>query len=445
MNKTELKEKWSKYTDTSLLVDQFRALYKANGHANSIHGVCTILDEYFTQKSPMIDMFMASNNYIGNMRIAVQKEFDRRISDTEIRNFFYDIRGKLNVDKLLEFVDADGKCFKDYLYTGKSAFSINNPPNTETQTARKKNLDKFVRSNFATVESDKKRNNFLEYMSAFRYVPYSNLQDDICVDRKNGAPMLRKGTKTSRAFNTVCQYYGVDKLNPTVVESTDENGVTTERTVYPYNKVFAEYSDLVSNLTRKMWFVISLNPLDYLTMSNGVSWHSCHSLGSTGCYKGGTLSYMLDKTSIITYVVQDLATPLHEVPKFYRQMFHYDNNMFMQNRLYPQGNDGATDLYDKFRGFMSEEFGNLLHINGEWTVRVGARVCKEHASSTGAHYKDYHSNDSCAVFYPSSSNESVKNHIIRIGHAGICAKCGKPYTMTGKLSHDSYDSECTTE
>ena len=33
--------------------------------------------------------------------------------------------------------------------------------------------------------------------------------------------------------------------------------------------------------------------------------------------------------------------------KIYRNMFHYNNGFLVQGRIYPQGNDGATDLYKK--------------------------------------------------------------------------------------------------
>ncbi len=444
MNKVQLKAKWSKYTNTDVLVDQVRELLRENNHSNSIHGVCVMIDEYFTQNAPMIEMFMTSKNYIGDMRIAIQKEFDRKISNNELNSFFYNIDEKLDIRQILKFVDADGKRYQDYLYTGKNLFSLSNLPNANDQTQQKKKLNQFEYGTLATVESYQKYTEFMDYMYEFSCHPYSKLSRDIHMNVTKDAPLLRKGTKTSRAFNAVCQHYGVDKFNPTVVESTDENGNVTKRTVYPYNKIFAEYSDLVSDLTRKMWFIISLNPLDYLTMSNGVSWHSCHNLGPSGCYKGGTLSYMLDKTSIITYVVSELGNPLHETPKFYRQMFHYDNNLFMQNRLYPQGNDGATDLYEKFRGFIIEEFADLLHIDGEWDVEIGPNACVNHTNSIGAHYKDYHGNRSCAVFYPIVSKNRIVDHVINIGHAGICPKCGKPYTCASRLSHDTNDRECTT-
>ena len=441
MKKSDLKAKWSKYCDTDELVDEMRDQLKTSGHPNSVHGICKLLDEYFTNNEENIKLFMTSKNYIGNMRIAIAKEFERKISAYEVEVFFRDIKEKLFLDHLLQYEDANGKTIEDYLLNGRNVYTLSDLPNAEEQTARMKNINKFDLGLKATKESADIYYTVNDYMYEFQYRPYATLQHDVKPIRDN-AILLKKGTKTSRAFNEMCAHYGVDKLNPqTVIE--DRNGERVTRTIYPYNKVFATYSDLVSNLARKMYFVISLNPLDYLNMSNGVSWKSCHNIVD-GCYKGGTLSYMLDSTSMVTFVVSDLSGNIHETPRHYRQMFHYDNGMFMQNRLYPQGNDGATNLYDKFRGFVIEEFAALLKTNDEWDVETGANKCSPHVHKEGAHYEDYRHNNSCNIFYPHSKKNTIYDYVMTVGHAGICAKCGKEYTASGRLSHNIYD-ECVIE
>ena len=441
MTKAELKEKWSKYCNVDKLFDGAEALLKKHNHLYSEHGICTMLDTSISQKEDMIKMFVTSPNYIGDLRIVVQKEFERQISSDELQTFFCDIQVKLHTKEMYKYKDDQDKSLVDYLLVGKNVIDLDGLPNDKEQKEKLKKTAGFNYTTMATSESLARENEFLKYMNAFRCMPYTKLNKNICVPSKNDLPNLRHGTKTSRAFNKVCQFYGVDKFCPTTVESTDENGNVTKRTVYPYDKVFAAYSDLVSDLKRKMYFVISLNPLDYLTMSFGVSWVSCHNI-SHGGYMGGCLSYMLDNTSIITYVVNELSEPLHDVPKFYRQMVHYDNGMFVQNRLYPQGNDGATNLYDKFRGFVIEEFAKMLHEDGDWDVEVGVRPCKAHIASYGTHYRDYHYNNSCNIFYPKTSKEKIRAHIMKIGHEGICTKCGKPYSYSGALSHHRNDREC---
>lgn len=437
MKKSDLSKKWSKYCNTDNLVDSMIALLNTYGHINTEHGVCVLLDTYFSQKEPLIKMFMTSKNYSGDMRIVIQKEFDREISLNEIRSFFCNYTERFHTDQILQRTDSEGKSFIDYLKTGRTSLSIKDLPSKTAQTQKKEKLGNFSYRSMATKESDSNFYCFERYIGFFNSFARPALINDCKFD--NG-PLLKKGTKTSRAFNSVCKHFGVDKFNP-YVSVTERNGEHIERTIYPYDKLFAQYSDLVSDLKRKMNFVISLNPLDYLTMSFGVSWQSCHNIRNGG-WKGGCLSYMLDNTSMITFVVdKNDDRPIHEIPKLYRQMYHYKNNLFVQNRLYPQGNDGATDLYEKFRNFIVEEFTDILHVSGKWSCEVGPDALQGHINSVGVHYKDYNHNRSCSIFYPTENTDDALNCIMTIGHSGICLRCGGEHTNSSYLTHP-YRREC---
>ena len=276
------------------------------------------------------------------MRIALKKNFERQPSQGELNHFFCTYGTLFDSNKLFKFVDEDGKKMVDYLNTGKHAMNVFKMSATKAN----EKLSNFNYYNSATHQSHKFTKGFNEYMYIFRNMPYSAMQRNYTFSEDSNTPTLVKGMKTSRAFNKVCVHYGFDK---------DPN----------YNKAFAQYADLVSDLTREMDFIMSLNPLDYLTMSFGVRWESCHNIRGGG-WMGGCLSYMLDNTSIITFVVNGIEGPIHKIPKVYRQMFHYDGDMFVQSRLYPQGNDGAVNLYDKFRGIVTEEFYSLLNVDNEW-------------------------------------------------------------------------------
>lgn len=432
MNKQELSAKWSKYCDVNKLVDDTIALLKHYGHECTEHGVCTLLDKYFAQKAQLIDMFMTSKNYIGNMRIAVEKEFDRSIDARGIRSFFSNLNMRLHTHEMLKKEDDDGKTLFDHLLTGKKCVCISELPNASEQKAKRKAVSGFNYTDHATIKSHKDLEDLDNYFSFFYNYYQSTLDSDF-----NGAVKIPKGTKTSRAFNKICMHYGVDKLHP---ETKVVNGV--EKTVYPYDKEFAVYSDLVSVGTKKMHFVISLNPLDYFTMSCGVNWTSCQHISGGGA-KGGAISYMLDRVSIITFVVDNLNGDIHRIPKVYRQMYHYEGNLFVQNRLYPQGNDGATNLYDKFRNFMIEEFTALLDADDKWTCKIGPNACTRHIREgrNSMHYRDYCHNRSVSIFYPANNEPKIRNQVMTIGHEGICVKCGKPYCHSGRYNH-MWSNEC---
>ena len=72
-----------------------------------------------------------------------------------------------------------------------------------------------------------------------------------------------------------------------------------------------------------------MNPVDFLLMSNGNSWHSCHYIGDypdeAGCFSSGTIAYMMGEDSFIVSVI-DKEWPddnLAFAPKINRQVFGY--------------------------------------------------------------------------------------------------------------------------
>ena len=426
MNKADLKQKWAKYCDTDKLVDDMMTMFRNHGHSCTERGICAVLDKYFTNKEPLIKLISGSKNYLGNMRIAIQKEFDRQVSNDEIYHFINTFERTFSPRILLKDKDKDNNTFDYYFHTGKHSFVIDNLPSEEDQSSKLEKMRQFDYNRGVTCESFNNYNGYGGYLREFR----NNNRSALCADIafKSG-PELKKGTKTSRAFNHVCTHYGIDKMFPEDV-TVVRNGQETTRTVYPYDKMFAQYADLVSDLKRKLYFVISVNPLDYFTMSVGINWRSCHHIES-GSWKGGCMSYLLDHTSMITYVIAKLEDDIHEEPKYYRQMYHYKNNLFIQNRLYPQGNDGAVDLYARFRDFVIEIFSPLIGVDGKWAAIQGA---SSRINSLGNHYRDYHHSLKCSTFYPLSREDDAANQIITIGHEGICIECGREYSNTYNYS-----------
>ena len=425
MKKSDLKAKWGKYADTDELVDDISTLLGTYRHRNTEHGLCVMLDKYFTNKEPLIKLLATSENYAGNMRIVITKEFDRDNPAAEVRKFCDDFIKNLKIDKaLLSKTDASGKTIMDYLKTGTTGFDIKQ---LHSSTPRKIKISELnFDSEGYTKESAKQFSEFVNLNNTFRYISKHTLtHDDVTkLAAYSDKVKLAKGMKTSRAFNRMCDTYGVSKLKD-------------------YDKLFAKYADMVSDLKRTLDYVISVNPFDYLTMSFGTSWASCHTIDKSnrrnmpnsysGQYCGGTLSYMLDSTSIITYVVSKGGDVQNE-GKIYRNMFHYGKNALIQGRIYPQGNDGATDLYTKFRTFMHEEMSKMLDLGDDtWEVKKGTRECCNHSVSTGVHYRDYGHFESCNVSYPKNSRPGLMS----IGHKGICPCCGEMIDYSAAISHGS--------
>lgn len=420
-NKEMIKNKWSQYCDTDKLVEDMMALLTRYNHRNSEHGVCKLLDKYFINKEPLIKLLTKSSRYSGDLRIIFKEPFVRENVPQTIRDFVAKMRKEEGIKKcILKYTDDNGKAYSDYIYTGVKHMNLK-AMKTAKAITKKPELEVFDMYTGATKTSKKQYEDFDSWMMEFLTQFAPTLQEPII---RNGRT-LAKGTKTSRAFNKICVEYGVDKWNR-------------------YNKEFAKYADMVSGAARQLNFIISVNPLDYLTMSFGKSWASCHTIDKenrrrlpnaySGQYCNGTLSYMIDQSSIISFVLESTEgdNGLYEIGKLYRCMFHVNNETHkcIQGRIYPQGNDGSTDLYKKFRAVMQKEFTEWFELpENKWTV---AAVSRSDANSNGTHYQDYYCNSDCKVFYP--TNEG-RNGVVYIGKYAPCVYCGEEFHSTSYLSH----------
>lgn len=228
-----------------------------------------------------------------------------------------------------------------------------------------------------------------------------------------------KGEKTSRVVNRICQYLGFDKVEG-------------------YNREFAKYADSLSPLTIKRHTVLSINPLDYLTMSFGNSWASCHTIDKknkrnmpnnySGMYSSGTISYMLDCTSMVFYTV-DAGYNGNEYwnePKITRQMFHYGEEKLVQGRLYPQDNDGCSAEYNMTRAIVQKLMAEMLDVPNLWTKKGSDAISSFVETGDGAtNYEDYFNFSSCNISLLKGTENA---DIMEIGAAPICIECGCLHT-----------------
>lgn len=427
MNKTDLKMTYGNYCDTDKLVDNVMRLLTKYNHNNTEEGVCKMLNKFFENKKDLIDLFVQSENYIGDLRISFDIEMARETNSNEIYGFCCGFLDKIDAKKAIcKYEDEHGKTLNDYLVTGIKSLTPKDLMDDNIRkklAANEKHKNAFIIHNGRTRESDSALRNFHNMILHFSRYYKSALDDDMVskLQQYEINERFAANLKTSRAFNRVCTHFEVDKLPN-------------------YNKLFAQYSDMISDTKRNMIFYISLNPLDYLTMSFGNSWASCHTIDKrnirnmpnsySGAYCGGTLSYMLDKSSFVTFVHSHVPEDIIEEGKIYRNMFHYQNNMLIQGRIYPQGNDGHTDLYKVFRGFVQKEMSTLLGVSNAWVK--SSTSPSSITDSNGVHYRDYENFGCCNVSYP--KEKSFGDGCVSIGRSGICPSCGEMITISDRLT-----------
>lgn len=207
-----------------------------------------------------------------------------------------------------------------------------------------------------------------------------------------------------------------------------------------FERMFAQFADAINPIELNETLVISWNLLDYLTMSNGTNWTSCHSLGfddgEYGCFSSGTLSYALDGTSLIVYAIskdEDMTKPLWTIPKVHRQMFHVSENgmTLLQARLYPDdqsdwGRSVEFGAYKQYREIVQHIVAKAFNLPNLWGNKRGTDACRDYVRCTsGTHYTDYYHYENCNVSHNKSSDEKFT---LCIGHKPICPSCGEEHS-----------------
>ena len=232
------------------------------------------------------------------------------------------------------------------------------------------------------------------------------------------------GEKTSRVVNRICTYLGYTKFED-------------------YNREFAKYADSLSPLKITRHTILSINPLDYLTMSFGNSWASCHTIDKSnkrgmpnsyeGQYSSGTMSYMLDGTSMVFYTVDSgyNGTEYWDQPKINRQMFHYGEEKLVQGRLYPQSNDYDGEDYTPNRNIVQKIMADIYEFPNLWTVKKGTGAASQYVVTRGTHYADYRYFEKCSL---SRQKGSENEELITVGATPICVECGCPHDNSESIN-----------
>lgn len=292
---------------------------------------------------------------------------------------------------------------------------------------------------------DKKIYQFLDWVmdityrtngiSELRYYKEQLLDSEMAEMIKQSYPDIKgiaAGQKTSRAVNKICKLLGVNKRED-------------------YEREYAKYSDAINPLDVIRHTILSVNPVDYLLSSNGNSWSSCHTLdknnpnGYSGCHCSGTMSYLLDGTTMVYYQVDKEydGNDLEFEPKIIRQLFHYKDGILVQGRLYPQCNDGKNSLYTPIRAQLQKIIADCLVAPNLWRKKGGTSACCSVISSEGTHYRDYECQSECSVskIIKMIPKGRLDNRHMTVGHNIYCVKCGDWHDMESTLlCEDCYDN-----
>ena len=348
-----------------------------------------IIDEWAEQKATLIEAFKRHPNYIeGKFMIAFDSNYDREIDTNQCAEF----------SRWLQFIMPH--------YLEGLPTEINDQRMQDGAAYLPYGIYYFI-------------------CDLHRY-SYRTLPEDLANQLNEMVPAIHahSGQKTSRVINKLCTYLGYAK--------------------HPdYNKEFAKYADALSPMTIKRHTILSLNPLDYLTMSFGNSWASCHTIDKdnkrnmpnshSGMYSSGTISYMLDASSMVFYTV-DASYDGNEYwtqPKINRQMFHYGEDKLVQGRLYPQSNDGDGTVYEPYRKIVQNIMSIIFDFPNLWTLRKGSGHASKYIITKGTHYPDYNHFCNCTL---SLVADRTNENCFAVGAKPICIECGSRHDVEDNIN-----------
>lgn len=257
----------------------------------------------------------------------------------------------------------------------------------------------------------------------------------------SGFITVAEGEKQSRVWGKFYKALGATSL-------TDKDPEHPEfKDFKSYDKIYAKLADSLNPMKIERISLLSLHPNDYINMSHGTGWHSCHRAGTSnnpkdrGQYFGGAMSYLLDDVSAIMYTIDKKfsGTKYSMEPKIKRQVICFGENWFLTSRLYPSSFDGQDKEYEPYRNFIQSVYAECLGIPNLWVVRKSAHESKGTLFTTtkdSPHYKDYeYSGNNPTVSYPKGV-DSNNLKPIQIGSLIICPWCGKTHARKNNIYCD---------
>ena len=376
--------------ERATILRNMKTLLDEYDYTHTDYALESIIDEWATQKSTLIEAFKKHPKYIdGKFLIAFDTDYDRPIKPNDVAHF------------------------SEYIANVIPWCKHNSVPlPTEVESAR-------VEAHCCYLPP--KMYDFLT--CGMRHFTDRVLTEEQAKEINEAFPTInaKVGQKTSRVVNKICTYLHYDKHDT-------------------YNREFARYADALSPMTIKRHTILSINPIDYLTMSFGNSWASCHTIDKankrkmpnsySGMYSSGTMSYMLDGASMVLYVVDKSydGDEYYFQPKVNRQMFHWGHDKLIQARLYPQDCDGDNAEYTTYRNIVQEIMSVIFDFPNLW--KVNTSICGN-VVSYGTHYRDYEHFPSCRLSIRQGSTNTER---VEIGASPICIECGEIHDIDSNIN-----------
>ena len=182
--------------------------------------------------------------------------------------------------------------------------------------------------------------------------------------------------------------------------------------------------------------VLSIHPLDYMTMSdNSSGWSSCMSWREKGCYRRGTVEMMNSPCIIVAYLKSDnemlyLGEDYYWNSKKWRTLCIFDENYIASIKGYPYRNDELSSMVVKLLINLAKENLNLgfseeiLDYDPYESLIVGGNSYTFNFE-TNTMYNDFENNPHC--FMALSKDLSSKHNYLNYSGIENCMWCGETF------------------
>jgi hypothetical protein len=211
---------------------------------------------------------------------------------------------------------------------------------------------------------------------------------------------IQRGCKISKAINTILDYFEEDY--PELIKEIRA----------PFEKFRIDYSMIFNDKVIKGNLVISIHPLDYLTMSdNNSNWQSCMSWRADGCYHVGTVEMMNSNNVLCCYLeserpfyFNDKAGKENQTEDFkwnnkrWRQLVYITKDIIVGGKSYPYANEEITKT-------LLQTIKELAAKNLSWNYKFGPELYKDMI-----HINSLHSMNKIRSYI--HNNDTKKHNII---------------------------------
>lgn len=383
------------YETIAHIRDEFEAELNKRDYNHSRHALDDIFDTWLQRKATLIDILSKHPNWDPKgLMIRFDEDYSRKIDTNKAREFLYWLHEHTDIRKHIIVMNEEDFWSR---YTA----------------------------------------NLYDYMNAYLF-EHTYLLDHADFDTFNSfheSFRFRAGMKATKVMKKICSTFGWDKITG---KELNRNGELV--TVNLFEREYAKYCDAMCPIKVTRHTCISVNPVDFLLMSNGNSWRSCHYIGDdiddAGCYSSGTISLMLDEHSMVFYTVDASfdGEDIEREPKIQRQLFGYNDYQLVQSRLYPQDNDyGANDIYTDIRNVVQKVFADCLDKPNLW-VKKNITHTRARSGDYATCYDDWISfSGLCSVsILKEKADEDLSP--IEFGAEPICIECGYHYSCEENIS-----------